>query len=129
MKLHNKQFLSFNFLNMYLIQNQNKETVAYIENMMILDHQHEHVIGILIGDCFFGRNKKVVGKIFNQTAYLLNGELVGKIELNKEYKSSSIKKSLMLEAWDILMSISEHTAAWIEVTKKWSKIPFAKHLE
>lgn len=114
---------------MYLIQNQNKETVAYIENMMILDHQHEHVLGILIGDCFFGRNKKVVGKIFNQTAYLLNGELVGKIELNKEYKSSSIKKSLMLEAWDILMSISEHTAAWIEVTKKWSKIPFAKHLE
>ena len=50
---------------MYLIQNQNKETVAFIENMMILDPQHEHVIGILIGDCFFGRNKKVVGKIFN----------------------------------------------------------------
>ena len=52
---------------MYLIQDQKKETIAYIENMMILDTNHEHVIGILIGDCFFGRNKKVVGKIINQT--------------------------------------------------------------
>jgi len=114
---------------MYIIQNQNKETVAYIENMMILDPHHEHTIGILIGDCFFGRNKKVVGKIFNQTAYLINGELVGKVELNKEYKSTNIKKSLMLEAWDILMSISEHTTAWIEVTKKWSKLSLIDHLK
>ncbi len=38
---------------------------------MILDTNHEHVIGILIGDCFFGHNKKVVGKIINQTVYLL----------------------------------------------------------
>ena len=35
---------------MYLIQNQNKETTAYIQNMMILDVQQEKVIGILIGD-------------------------------------------------------------------------------
>ena len=68
---------------MYLIQDQKKETIAYIENMMILDTNHEHVIGILIGDCFFGHNKKVVGKIINQTVYLINGEIVGKIELNQ----------------------------------------------
>lgn len=49
---------------MYIILNQNKETIAYIQNMMILDVQQEKVMGILIGDCFFGRNKKVVGKIF-----------------------------------------------------------------
>ena len=113
---------------MYLIQNQNKETVAYIENMMILDTNHEHVIGILIGDCFFGHNKKVVGKIINKTVYLLNGEIVGKVELNQMYKSANIKKSLMVQAWDFLMNINEHTAAWIEITKKWSKTPFLSHL-
>jgi hypothetical protein len=114
---------------MYLIQNQNKETVAYIQNMMILDASQEHVIGILIGDCFFGKNKKVVGKIFNKTAYLLNGEIVGKIELDKHFKNTAIKKSLMNQAWDILMNISEHTGAWIEETKKWSKADLAKSLE
>ena len=114
---------------MYIILNQNKETIAYIQNMMILDVQQEKVMGILIGDCFFGRNKKVVGKIFNQTAYLLNGEMVGKIELNKNYKNTIIKKSLMSQAWDILMSITEHTGAWIVATKKWSKMELSKHLE
>ncbi len=78
---------------MYLIHDQKKETIAYIENMMILDTNHEHVIGILIGDCFFGRNKKVVGKIINQIVYLLNGEIAGKVELNQEYKNTSIKKA------------------------------------
>lgn len=114
---------------MYLIQNQKNETVAYIQNMMILDAQQEKVIGILIGDCFFGKNKKVAGKIFNKTAYLLNGEIVGKIEVNKNYKSAAIKKVLMQQAWDILMNITEHTADWIVETKKWSKLELAQNLE
>jgi hypothetical protein len=70
----------------------------------------------------------VVGKIINQTVYLLNGEIAGKVELNQEYKNTSIKKSLMVEAWDFLMNINEHTGAWIEITKKWSKTPFLSHL-
>ena len=114
---------------MYLIQDQNKETVASIQNMMILDATQEHVIGILIGDCFFGKNNKVVGKIFNKTAYLLNGEMVGKVELDKKYKNTNIKKVLMNQAWDILMNIKEHTGAWIVETKKWSKTGLAKNLE
>ena len=60
--------------------------------------------------------------------YLLNGEIVGKVELNQMYKSANIKKSLMVQAWDFLMNINEHTAAWIEITKKWSKTPFLSHL-
>lgn len=115
---------------MYLIQNQNKETTAYIQNMMILDAQQEKVIGILIGDCFFGKKEhKLVGKIFNQTAYLVNGEIAAKLVLNKDYKSASIKKSLMNEAWDILMNITEHTSTWINESKKWSKLSLIDHLK
>lgn len=55
--------------------------------------------------------------------------MVGKIELNKNYKNTTIKKSLMSQAWDILMSITEHTGAWIVATKKWSKMELSKHLE
>jgi hypothetical protein len=41
---------------MYLLVNQKNETVAYVQNMMILDDTQEHVlIGILIGDCFLGK--------------------------------------------------------------------------
>lgn len=35
----------------------------------------------------------------------------------------------MSQAWDILMHVNEHTGAWIEETKKWSKTDLAKNLE
>ena len=115
---------------MYLLVNQKNETVAYVQNMMILDATQEHVIGILIGDCFFGKKEhKLVGKIFNQTAYLVNGEIAAKLVLNKDYKSASIKKSLMNEAWDILMNITEHTSTWINESKNWIKLSLIDHLK
>ncbi|MEY4458967.1 MAG: hypothetical protein RIT38_172 [Bacteroidota bacterium] len=106
---------------MYKILNQEKETVAYIQNMMILDKKKDKVIGLLIGDCFFGNDNKVIGKIIDQTVYLINGEIVGKVEMNKDKKDPAPKKGLMLEAWDILSNIKSHTSDWITISKKWSK--------
>ncbi len=106
---------------MYKILNQEKETVAYIQNMMILDKKKDKVIGLLIGDCFFGNDNKVIGKIIDQTVYLINGEIVGKVEMNKEKRDPAPKKGLMLEAWDILSNIKSHTSDWITISKKWSK--------
>ena len=113
---------------MYIILNQEGEKIAHINNMIILDVTKENVIGILIGDCFFGKTTKVIGKIINSTAYLVNGEIVGKVERNKESKASSIKKTQLLEAWDILSNIKEHTCEWIKESKKWSKKSFEEHL-
>ena len=113
---------------MYLIQNQNKETVAYIQNMMILDVAQEKVVGILIGDCFFGKKNYIIGKIFNNTAYLINGEIAGKVVLNTAYKNIALKKMHMQAAWDILSNIKDHTSPWIVETKKWSTNLFLFHL-
>lgn len=113
---------------MYIIVDQNGKKIAHISNMIILDAEREKVLGILIGDCFFGKSPKVVGKIFNSSTYLINGEIVGKVEQNKELKSSSIKKVQLLEAWDILSNIKEHTCDWIKETKKWSKKSLEEHL-
>jgi hypothetical protein len=105
---------------MYIILNQEGKKIAYINNMIILDETKENVLGILIGDCFFGKSTKVIGKIFNSTAYLVNGEIVGKL--------SSVKKSHLLEAWDILTNVKEHTCEWIKESKKWSKKSLEHHL-
>lgn len=113
---------------MYIILNQEGEKIGHIKNMIILDPSQEKVLGILIGDCFFGKSTKVVGKIFNSTAYLVNGEIIGKVERNKEAKTSAIKKSHLMEAWDILTNIKEHTCEWIKESKKWSKKSFLEHL-
>jgi hypothetical protein len=113
---------------MYTILNQKGEAVAYIQNMMIMDLNQEHVHGILIGDCFFGKKNHLIGKIFNNTAYLANGEIVGTVVLNKEFKNIALKKSHMQAAWDILSNIKDHTSPWIVESKKWSTNPFLFHL-
>jgi len=113
---------------MYKVLDQDGKKIAHIQNMIILDHKKEAVIGILIGDCFFGKGTKVVGKIFNSTVYLVNGEIVGKVERNKDQKVESIKKGQLLEAWEILTNIKEHTCDWIKETKKWSKKSLREHL-
>jgi hypothetical protein len=113
---------------MYTIINQKGEPVAYIQNMMIMDLNQENVHGILIGDCFFGKKNHIIGKIFNKTAYLTNGEIVGKIIDNKDYKNTELKKVHMHAAWEILTNIKEHTSEWIEETINWSPQPLFFHL-
>jgi hypothetical protein len=113
---------------MYTILNQNNEEVAYIQNRFILDVSQENVIGILIGDCFFGRKQQVIGKIFNKTAYLTNGQIVGKVIQNVAYKNTGLKIAQTLAAWEILSNIKEHTSTWIVETTTWSDKPFLYHL-
>ncbi len=113
---------------MYTILNQKGEKVAYIQNMMIMDMSQEQVLGILIGDCFFGKKNNVIGKIFNKSAYLINGEICGKIINNEEYKNIALKKYQMQAAWEILSNIKEHTSTWIVETNKWSNRVLLDHL-
>ena len=113
---------------MYTILNQKGEAVAYIQNRMIVDLSLENVHGILIGDCFFGKQNHIIGKIFNKTAYLVNGEIAGKIINNETYKNVALKKTQMQAAWDILTNIKEHTSTWIVETNKWSEKPLLFHL-
>jgi len=113
---------------MYIILTKDGEKQGYIQNMMLFDETQDKVIGILIGDCFFGKQKQVIGKIFNSTAYLINGEIVGKIANDKDYKNKAPKREHMLAAWDILANIKEHTSTWITETNKWSTSSLYEHL-
>ena len=113
---------------MYLIQDQKKETIAYIENMMILDPTKQKVIGIIIGDCFFGKKDHVIGKIFNERAYLLNGEIIASVIRNPDYVSTSPTKEQMQLAWEILSNIDKHTSDWIVEKNKWSTITVEESL-
>jgi hypothetical protein len=95
---------------------------------MILNKKREKVIGLVIGDCFFGNDDKVIGKIIDHKVYLVNGDIIGTIETNKDKKESEPKKGLILEAWEILSNIKSHTTDWITISKKWSKKSFIEVL-
>jgi hypothetical protein len=113
---------------MYILLNKNGAAVAYIENMMILDPTKQKVIGIIIGDCFFGKKDHVIGKIFNERAYLLNGEIIASVIRNPDYVSTSPTKEQMQLAWEILSNIDKHTSDWIVEKNKWSTITVEESL-
>lgn len=127
------QFYSVGFTNtqlvfMYILLNKEREPIAYIENMMILDAAAKKVIGIIIGDCFFGKKDQVIGKIFNEHAYLVSGEIIAFVIRNPNYVSTSPTKEQMEAAWDILAHITKHTSDWIIEKNVWASISLEESL-
>ena len=127
------QFYSVGFTNtqlvfMYILLNKEREPIAYIENMMLLDATTKKVIGIIIGDCFFGKKEQVIGKIFNEHAYLVSGEIIAFVIRNPIYVSTSPTKEQMEVAWDILAGITKHTSDWIIEKNTWATISLLESL-
>ena len=127
------QFYSVGFTNtqlvfMYILLNKEREPIAYIENMMLLDASTKKVIGIIIGDCFFGKKEQVIGKIFNEHAYLVSGEIIAFVIRNPIYVSTSPTKEQMEVAWDILAGITKHTSDWIIEKNTWATISLLESL-
>lgn len=113
---------------MYHIKDKLNNTVAFLQHMIIFNLDKEEVVGILLGDCIFGKSEKIIGKIFKGHAHLLNGDIIGKVEQNDLEKNFNVKKAHLLSAWDILSNVKDHTPIWIEASKKWSKKEFLDHL-
>lgn len=113
---------------MYIIRNKGLDIVAVIQNNIIFSPTDYHVIGIIIGDCIYGKSHKMVGKIFNSTVYLLNGQIAGKVEVNQTYRLKIIKKEHMVDAWSILSGVKEHTTQWIIEKSNWSNKEIGDHL-
>lgn len=106
---------------MYAIKNKKEEVIAVVQNNIVFSTENYNVLGILIGDCLYGRSFKIVGKIFNSTVYLLDGAIAGKVEVNHAFKVKVIKKEHMVDAWSILSGVKEHTTQWIIEKKTWSQ--------
>lgn len=106
---------------MYIIKNKNQEIVAVIQNNIVFSAQQQAVVGILIGDCLYGKSFIMVGKIFNSTVYLLNGNIAGLVEASTAHKVKVIKKEHMVDAWAILSGVKEHTSQWITDKKTWAQ--------
>jgi hypothetical protein len=114
---------------MYIIKNKSEVVMAVIQNNIVFSVHGQAVIGILIGDCLYGKSYKMAGKIFNSTVYLLNGQIAGKVEVGHAYKIKVIKKEHMIDAWAILSGVKEHTSHWILEKKAWAVKELSEYLQ
>lgn len=113
---------------MQVIQNQENQRIAFIRNNIIFQEGDEQVIGIKIGDCFFGKSPRVVGKIINGFIYTLEGEIIGQSMHYAAPNEKFATKEQLTEAWAILSSIDDHACPWITITESWSARPLHEHL-
>ncbi len=113
---------------MQVIQNQENQRIAFIRNNIIFKEGDEQVVGIKIGDCFFGKSPRVVGKIINGFIYTLEGEIIGQSMHYAAPNEKFATKEQLTEAWAILSSIDDHACPWITITENWSARPLHEHL-
>lgn len=112
---------------MYVLLNQGRETVAYIETNMILEAEQSDLIGVMLGNCLFDRNGRLAGKFFGGKVYNLKGEQIADAIIADSAADSSFQRHLE-EASDIAYSITNHADVWVEPTGKWSREKLAEVL-
>jgi sporulation protein YlmC with PRC-barrel domain len=103
-------------------------TIAYLYQNIILDIKQEKVMGLILGNCVFGRQQSPVGKFFNDTFRKKNGKIIAK--LGKEISSKKLpkEKEYSLEAWQLLTKVKDHVCIWIDEKKSWTKQDFLEYL-
>ena len=110
------------------IVDKSGQTIAYLYQNIILDINKEKVIGMILGNCVFGKQSAPVGKYFNDTFRKKNGKIIAK--LGKEYSTKKManEAALFLEAWQMLNIVKDHVCMWIDEKKAWTKQGFYEYL-
>jgi len=110
------------------IVDKSGKTIAYLYQNMILDTTQQVVIGLLLGNCVFGKQRSPVGKFFNDTFRKKNGKIIAKLGDEVSLKKSPKDAHLSLQAWQILSKVNDHVCMWIEEKKSWTKQDFMEYL-
>ena len=112
---------------MYVLLNQGRETVAYIETNMIVEAEQSDLIGVMLGNCLFDKSGRLAGKFFGGKVYNLKGEQIADAIIADSAADISFQRHLE-EASDIAYSIINHADVWIEPTGKWGRERLAEVL-
>lgn len=100
-----------------LLDRHGKLSAFFYNNKVLLASTSE-VIGIILGDCVFGKSGDVKGKIFNKTLYAASGEIVAREQELQSIPAFDPIKALF-EGWAIVDKITQHECPWITPKDKW----------
>ncbi|MCK9403086.1 MAG: hypothetical protein M0Q26_06780 [Chitinophagaceae bacterium] len=110
------------------ITDKSGNTVAFLYQNMILDTSQQEVIGLLLGNCVFGKQPAPVGKFFNATFRKKNGKIIAKLGEDVALKKLPKDAHLSLQAWQLLTKVNDHVCIWIDEKKSWTKQSFMDFL-
>jgi len=116
---------------MITITDKYNRVVAYIHNKIILGIDRRQVIGLILGNCVFGRNATAVGKFLNNTFRTIDGLIAGKAverpELHEIIEPETMME-IMNASWQLLSLVKDHNCTWVEEKNTWTNIHFDEFL-
>lgn len=90
---------------------------GYLYNNIILLPGSFEVIGVILGNCIFGRNGTLKGKFYNHRFYTDKGEIIA--HDNGQYKEQNIDTTKIIkDAWKLMTQIGNHACSWVQFQEK-----------
>ncbi|NCI45538.1 4-fold beta flower protein [Sediminibacterium soli] len=106
---------------MQALYNHAGEVVAYQYQHMLVHPDNLKVLGLILGNCVFSNQANMLGKLFQQKVYNLSGEvLASKDEASLPLPQSFDTTGSIMEAWQILVKIRDHSCPWVTAKNNWS---------
>lgn len=105
---------------MTLLSGNEPSTIAFIHNniLALIDGT---VMGVLLGNCVFGRDGGVKAKFFQHTLFDLQGKILA-MEKTIRKQPAVDSHELVQQAWEVIPLIKNHNCPVIEPTKQWSGV-------
>ena len=114
---------------MQAFYNHAGELIAYQYQNMLIHPDSFQVLGIVLGNCVFGNQAKMLGKLFQQKVYSLNGEvLASKSDASLPEPATLDAKGCVRQAWQIVVKIKDHVCPWVNARDAWSRASLAESL-
>ncbi|MFT4024295.1 MAG: hypothetical protein QM664_10985 [Flavihumibacter sp.] len=110
---------------MTLLNGNDPSSIAFIHNniLALLDGT---VMGVLLGNCVFGKDGGVKAKFFQHTLFDLQGNTLARE--NPRVKPVRVDSGGLIEqAWKMIPLIRNHNCPVIEPTGEWSATPMEDH--
>ena len=112
---------------MTIISGKEKDQIAYLHSHSILVPGSQEVLGVIIGDCVYGKKGVFKGKYLNKKFYSPEGELLatedGSVN-NNVVDFSKIRQQI----WNVINSIKNHSSPWVVPKNIWAAYSFPDFL-
>lgn len=110
---------------MTLLNGNDPSSIAFIHNniLALIDGT---VMGVLLGNCVFGKDGGIRAKFFHHTLFDLDGRILARE--NRRVKPVPVSgESLIAQAWKMIPLIRNHDCPMIDPTEEWSPVPMEDH--
>jgi len=104
---------------MTIITGKENNQIAFVHNNSILVPESQEVLGVIIGDCVYGKKGAFKGKYINKKIYSPDGEMLA-AEIGNTGNTILDFSMIMHQSWNVINSIQNFISPWVETKNTWA---------